>query len=103
MVIQESMKDESRVEQGHLLSNHDHVPSIASPKGDADPSWLTPKDAWTEMIWSAPNIGVLQLIRMIKTLPGQPPQTRTADNGYFQRSVVASGSPFTCADKDLCK
>ena len=44
---------------------------------------------------------------LIKTLPGQPPETLTTENGCFQRSVVASAPPpptfpFTCADKDLC-
>ena len=37
------------------------------------------------------------------TLPGQPPETLTAENGCFQRSEVSSGTPFPCADKDLCR
>ena len=39
----------------------------------------------------------------VLSLPGQPPETLTAEDDCFQRSVVASGPPFTCTDKDLCR
>ena len=31
----------------------------------------------------------------------QPPETLTAENGCFPRSLLATGPPFKCADKDL--
>ena len=42
-------------------------------------------------------------IEIHSSLPGQSLEALTAENGCFERSDVASGPPFTCADKDVCK